>query len=360
MQAYQYLCNSLWAVLWTQPFGNVGYMSEPTVFEEDLPDTTRAVRISAAGGPEVMEFTKIPAPSAGPGQLLVRTAAAGVNFIETYQRSGVYPVEYPFIPGAEGTGRVLAIGEGVNGFQLGQRIATAEASTGTYAQHFVVDAAKAMSVPDEVTDEQAAALPLQGATAHYLINSTYRVSPGETVLTHAGAGGVGQLLTQLLKARGARVITTTSTDEKAAIAQAAGADYVLTYENFAEEVKRITDGDGVSVVYDGVGKDTFQGSLESVAVRGMMVLYGGASGQVPPVDPQQLNTRGGLFLTRPSLNWYLRNSGERSWRLTELFAALTDGNLTLNIGGQFKLADAARAHEALESRRTTGKLILTA
>ncbi|GAA4917581.1 quinone oxidoreductase [Nesterenkonia rhizosphaerae] len=338
--------------------GTLCHMSEPTVYEEDLPDVITVVQAREAGGVEVFESAEVPAPRPAEGQLLVKTAAAGVNFIETYQRSGVYAVEYPFVPGKEGTGTVLALGDGVESFSIGQRVATTEAATGTYASHFLVDAAKAVAVPDEITDEQAAALPLQGVTAHYLINSTYKVAPGETVLTHAGAGGVGQILTQLLKARGARVITTTSSEEKAEIAQAAGADHVLGYDGFAEKVREITNGDGVSVVYDGVGKDTFQGSLESLAVRGMLVLFGGASGQVPPFDLQELNARGGLFVTRPSVQWYLRNAEERNWRFTELFAHLSSGDLKLNIGGTYPLAEAGRAQDDLENRRTTGKLIL--
>ncbi len=341
----------------TQPEGISPRMSEPTMFEEDFPDTAVVTRAREAGGPEVFETLEVPAPTPGRGQLLVKTAAAGVNFIETYQRSGVYPVEYPFVPGSEGAGEIIAVGEGVESFSTGQRVASTEA-IGTYSTHFVVDAAKAVAVPDGVSDEQAAALPLQGVTAHYLINSTYRVSPGETVLTHAGAGGVGQILTQLLKARGARVITTTSTPEKAEVAEAAGADYVLGYEGFAEKVRQITNDEGVSVVYDGVGKDTFTGSLDSLAVRGTMVLFGGASGQVPPYDLQDLNKRGGLYITRPAVHWYLRNAEERTWRFTELFAALTSGDLKLNIGGSYPLAEAGRAHQDLEGRKTTGKLLL--
>ncbi len=333
-------------------------MSEQTVFPEDLPDSALAVRAEEAGGTDVFSAAEVSLPSPGEGQILVQTAAAGVNFIETYQRSGVYPVQYPFVPGAEGTGTVISVGEGVEAFAVGDRVATAEAATGTYSTHFLVNAAKAVHVPDEVTDEQAAALPLQGITAHYLINSTYRVSAGETVLTHAGAGGVGQILTQLLKAKGARVITTTSTEEKAEIAQAAGADYVLKYEGFAEEVREITKGEGVAVVYDGVGKDTFEGSLDSLAVRGTLVLFGGASGQVPPYDLQDLNRRGGLYVTRPSIGWYLQNAQERAWRFSELFASLTSGELQLTVGGTYPLTEAGRAHADLEGRRTTGKLLL--
>lgn len=328
------------------------------MFEEDLPETARVTRARQAGGVEVFENVEVPAPTPGSGQLLVKTAAAGVNFIETYQRGGVYPVQYPFTPGGEGAGEIVAAGDGVEGFRIGQRVTTSEAATGTYSSHFLVEASKAVVVPEGVSSEQAAALPLQGVTAHYLVNSTYKVSPGQTVLTHAGAGGVGQILTQLLKAKGARVITTTSTSEKAEIAQAAGADYVLDYDGFAERVHEITKGEGVPVVYDGVGKDTFTGSLESLAVRGTMVLFGGASGQVPPLDLQDLNRRGGLYVTRPAMNWYLRNTEERNWRFTELFTALTGGDLKLNIGGTYPLAEAGRAQDDLENRRTTGKLLL--
>ncbi len=333
-------------------------MNEQSVFPEDLPDRARVVHAAQAGGSEVLTPAEVALPEPGPNQVLVETAAVGVNFIETYQRSGVYPMEYPFTPGTEAMGTVLAVGESVESLSAGQRVTTMEAATGTYASHFLVDAAKAVAVPDEVTDEQAAALPLQGITAHYLMNSTYRVAPGQTVLTHAGAGGVGQILTQLLKAKGARVITTCSTEEKAQIAQAAGADYVLGYENFAEKVHEITKGEGVAAVFDGVGKQTYLGSLESLAVRGTFVLYGGASGQVPPLDPQDLNRRGGLYLTRPATHWYLRNAEERSWRYAELFDSLTSGDLKLSIGASYPLEEAGRAHDDLENRRTTGKLVL--
>lgn len=339
-------------------FGTLGRMNAQDVFPEDLPSSATQIRVEQTGGPEVLQAVETGLPEPGAHQVLVESGAAGVNFIETYQRSGVYPMEAPFVPGSEGTGTVIAVGEKVESLSIGERIATCEAATGTYSTHFLVDSVKAVKVPDEVSDEQAAALPLQGVTAHYLINSTYRVSPGETVLTHAGAGGVGQLLTQLLKNRGARVITTTSTPQKAEIAQRAGADYVLGYEDFAEKVKEITKDEGVSVVYDGVGRDTFDGSLASLAIRGTMVLFGGASGQVPPLDLQELNRRGGLFVTRPAVHWYLRNAEERAWRFSELFGLLTEGELRLDIGGVYPLAEAARAHEDLEGRRTTGKLVL--
>lgn len=339
-------------------FGSLGRMNAQDVFPEDLPSSATEIRVERSGGPEVLQAVETGLPEPESHQVLVESAAAGVNFIETYQRSGVYPMSRPFVPGSEGAGTVIAVGEKVETLSIGERVATCEAATGTYSTHFLVDAAKAVKVPDEVSDKQAAALPLQGVTAHYLINSTYRVSPGETVLTHAGAGGVGQLLTQLLKIRGARVITTTSTPEKAEIAQRAGADYVLGYEGFAERAREIAKDEGVSVVYDGVGRDTFEGSLSSLAVRGTMVLFGGASGQVPPLDLQELNRRGGLFITRPAVHWYLRNAEERAWRFSELFGLLAEGKLSLDIGGSYPLAEAARAHEDLEGRRSTGKLVL--
>ncbi len=340
-------------------FGTLSAMAEQTVFPEDLPGSMTVTQAEQAGGIEVLRSAEVPVPEPGRGQILVETAAAGVNFIETYQRSGVYPVTYPFTPGTEGAGKVAAIGEGVEKFSVGDRVCTVESATGTYATHFLVDVSRAVRIPENVTFEQAAALPLQGITAHYLINSAYRVSTGETVLTHAGAGGVGQLLTQLLKAKGARVITTTSSPEKAEVAQAAGADYVLGYDGFADKVLEITKDQGVPVVYDGVGRDTYEGSMRSLAVRGTLVVFGGASGQVPPLDLQDLNRRGGLYVTRPSINWYLRNAEERAWRFSELFAALGDRSLEISIGATYALADAGQAQDDLENRRTTGKLLLT-
>lgn len=316
-----------------------------------------AIVARQSGGPEVLELAEVDRPVAGPGQLLVKVAATGVNFIETYQRGGMYKVPYPFTPGTEAAGTVEELGEGVEGFSVGSRVATAE-GTRCYAGYTLLDAAKALPVPDGVDDLSAAALPLQGMTAHYLINSSFRVEPGHTVLVHAGAGGVGLLITQLLKARGARVITTVSTDEKETLSREAGADEVLRYEGFTDAVRELTHGEGVNVVYDGVGKDTFDSSLSSLRTRGFMVLFGAASGAVPPVDPQRLAAGGSLSLTRPTLAHFLLNPQERLWRSSEIFKAVTDGSLTVRIGATYPLADARSAHEDLEGRRTTGKVLL--
>jgi NADPH2:quinone reductase len=316
-----------------------------------------AIVARQSGGPEVLESAEVERPTPGPGQLLIKVAATGVNFIETYQRGGMYKVTYPFTPGSEVAGTVEEVGEGVEGFTVGSRVATAEGQE-CYAEYTVLDAAKALPVPDGVDLHTAAALPLQGMTAHYLINSSFNVQPGHTALVHAGAGGVGLLITQLLKTRGARVITTVSTDEKEELARTAGADEVLRYEGFAEAVRQITNGVGVDVVYDGVGKDTFDGSLASLRARGFLVLFGAASGAVPPVDPQRLNAGGSLSLTRPKLADFLANPQERLWRSSEIFAAVADGSLNVRIGASYPLAEARRAHEDLEGRRTTGKVLL--
>ncbi len=318
---------------------------------------THAIIAPQAGGPEVLEAVELETPEPGPGQLLVRVSATGVNFIETYQRSGLYKVQYPFVPGAEAAGTVEAVGDGVVDFAVGDRVATGEGSH-TYASHTLVAAEKAIRVPDGVDDHTAAALPLQGMTAHYLINSSFRVEPGHTVLTHAGAGGVGLLLIQLLKARGARVITTVSNDEKAELARAAGADDVLPYAGFPHKVRELTHGEGVNVVYDGVGKATFDGSMSSLRTRGTLVLFGAASGPVPPLDPQKLNAAGSLTLMRPSLGHFLLNARERHWRATEIFEAAANGSLKVRIGATYSLREAAQAHRDLEGRRTTGKVLL--
>jgi NADPH2:quinone reductase len=316
-----------------------------------------AIVVRQSGGPEVLELAEVNRPTPGPGQLLIKVAATGVNFIETYQRGGMYKVAYPFTPGSEAAGVVEAVGEGVEGFTVGSKVATAEGQE-CYAGYTVLDVAKALPVPDGVDLLTAAALPLQGMTAHYLINSSFKVEPGHTVLVHAGAGGVGLLITQLLKSRGARVITTVSTDEKEALSKGAGADVVLRYDGFADAVRDLTDGAGVQVVYDGVGKDTFDGSLASLRTRGFLVLFGAASGAVPPVDPQRLNAGGSLSLTRPKLADFLANPQERLWRSSEVFGAAADGSLKVRIGATYPLAEARRAHEDLQGRRTTGKVLL--
>lgn len=316
-----------------------------------------AITAREAGGPEVLTMSERELPVPGPGQLLVKVTAAGVNFIDTYKRSGVYKVQYPFTPGSEAAGTVEDLGEGVTGFSPGDRVATAE-GIGCYAGYALIDEDKALPVPHDLDDFTAAALPLQGMTAHYLINSTFRVEPDHTVLLHAGAGGVGLLMIQLLKARGAHVITTVSTDEKEQLARDAGADQVLRYDGFAAKVRDLTSGTGADVVYDGVGKDTFDDSLASLRVRGSLVLFGAASGPVPPFDPQRLNAGGSLYLTRPTMGHYLRDVRERRWRSDEVFAAAAEGSLKVRIGARYPLAEAARAHDDLEQRRTTGKVIL--
>ena len=319
----------------------------------------KAVVVRATGGPEALELADVEAPSPGAGELLVDVAAAGVNFIDCYHREGRYLLDLPFGPGLEGAGRVRAVGADVTGFAVGDRVAWAQ-SLGSYAEQAVVPVADAVPVPDGVDDETAGALLLQGLTAHYLVASTYPVQKGDAVLVHAAAGGVGLLLVQLAKARGAHVIGTVSTEAKEALAREAGADEVIRYDlvDFAPEVRELTDGAGVSVVYDGVGAATFDGSLAVLKPRGMLALFGASSGAVPPVDPQRLNHAGSVFLTRPSLGAHVASREELEWRAGELFAAVEDGSLTVRIGGRYPLADARRAHEDLEGRRTTGKVLL--
>lgn len=316
----------------------------------------KAIVVPQAGGPEILRYEDVDLPEPGPRQLLVKVAAAGVNFIDTYKRAGVYPMSYPFIPGAEAAGTVVSAGRD-SGFREGDRVATAEGG-GTYSQYTVMDADVALPVPAGISDETAAALMLQGMTAHYLCNSTFPVQEGQTALVHAGAGGVGLLLIQLLKAKGATVITTVSTEEKELLARGAGADHVLRYEGFTGQVRALTGGTGVDVVYDGVGAATFDASLASLRTRGMMVLFGGASGQVPPFDIQRLNSSGSLFLTRPTLAHYLLTPEERQWRARELFDAVLAGTLDVRIGATYPLSEASRAQADLEGRRTTGKVLL--
>lgn len=324
----------------------------------------RAIQAVTAGGPEVLTLHEVPDPSPGPGEVLVDVAAAGVNFIDTYRRSGVYPMPFPHIVGSEGAGRVAALGEGVTTLAVGDRVAWSDAA-GSYAERVCVSAERALPVPDGVSDTQAAALPLQGLTAHYLATSTFPLQPGQWALVHAGAGGVGLLLIQLAVARGAHVVTTVSTAEKADLARAAGAEAVIRYDQLTDLpaelpalVREATGGRGVDVVYDGVGKATFDASLASLRPRGMMVLFGGASGQVPPFDLQRLNSGGSLFVTRPTLVHYTADPAELHQRARELFDAVTAGTLDVRIGSTYPLAEAAQAHRDLEGRRSTGKLVL--
>ncbi|MGW8565739.1 quinone oxidoreductase family protein [Isoptericola sp. NPDC055881] len=323
-----------------------------------------AVVARAAGGPEVLEYVEQPDPSPGPGELLVRVAAAGVNFIDTYRRGGVYPMDYPHVVGVEGAGTVEALGDGVENFVVGDRVAWNEAP-GSYAELAVVPATNAVAVPTGLDLVPAAALPLQGMTAHYLVASTFEVGPGHDVLLTAGAGGVGLLATQLATARGGRVITTVSSPEKAALSSAAGAAHTVDYaamDDLATElpavVRDLTDGRGVHVVYDGVGRATFDASLASLRPRGTLVLFGGASGQVPPFDPQRLNSGGSLYLTRPTLAHYTLTRAELEWRASEVLGAAASGDLDVRVGATFALADAEQAHRALEGRATTGKVLL--
>jgi len=316
----------------------------------------RAIAVTAVGGPEVLVATELPDPSPGTGQLLVRVTASGVNFIDTYQRSGVYPMALPFVPGAEGVGVVQAVGTGADPALIGTRVAWATAP-GSYAELVLVAADQAIGVPDGVSDAEAASVLLQGMTAHYLVTSTYQVEAGQTVLVHAGAGGTGLVLTQLAVARGARVITTVSSDAKEELSRAAGAS--LRYgDDLAMRVRELTDGDGVAAVYDGVGATTFDASLAALRIRGMLVLFGAASGPVPPVDPQRLNAAGSVFLTRPTLAHHVRAPEELRWRAGAVLAAVLDGSLRLRVGATYPLAEAARAHTDLESRSTTGSLVL--
>jgi NADPH2:quinone reductase len=321
-----------------------------------------AATLSATGGPEVLEYGQAEVPSPAPGEVLVKVAAAGVNFIDTYLRSGVYPLTLPAVLGSEGAGVVEAVGEGVTGLAVGDRVAWADGNRGAYAEYDVVLAERLVHVPEGVDLETAAAAMLQGMTAHYLVNSTWQLAAGQSALVHAAAGGMGLLLTQLGKAKGARIIGTTSTEAKERMAREHGADEVIRYtevEDLAAEVRALTDGGrGVDVVYDGVGKTTFDASLASLRKRGMMVLYGGASGQVPPFDIQRLNRQGALFLTRPTLGVYIETREELEWRAGEILGAAADGSLKINIGARFPLAQAADAHIALAGRGTTGKVLL--
>lgn len=319
-----------------------------------------AVVVERTGGPEVLQLQDQRTPAPGEGQVRVDVTAAGVNFIDAYQRSGIYPVDTPFIVGSEGAGTVSEVGPGVTGLSIGDRIAWAMVPGSGYASEVLVPAARAVTVPDGLDEQTAAAVMLQGMTAHYLTESTFPVQAGQTALVHASAGGMGLLLTQMIAGKGARVIGTTSTAEKARLAKDAGADEVVLYtgQDVVEEVRRLTDGEGVDVVYDGVGRSTFDASLDSLRLRGVMVLFGAASGPVPPVDPQTLNQKGSLFLTRPQLAHHITSREELEWRASAVLGQAASGQLSVRIGGRYPLADAARAHEDLEGRRTTGKLLI--
>ena len=318
-----------------------------------------AIQVEAYGGPEALTYVEVPTPEPKSGEVRVAVEAAGVNFIDVYHRSGAYPGSLPLILGQEAAGLVDAIGQGVVEFKKGDRVAFAS-QMGAYAEYVVVPETKLVPVPDEVDTATAAAAMLQGLTAHYLTPSTYPIGPGDQVLVHAAAGGVGLLLCQLAKRRGAYVIGTTSSEAKAALARAAGADEVILYTetDFVAETKRLTGGHGVHVVYDSVGKTTFDASLNALRPRGYMVLFGQSSGAVPPFNPQILNAKGSLFLTRPTLGHYTAERGELLQRVNDLFTWIAASELNVRIDRRFPLAEAAQAHQALEARRTSGKLLL--
>jgi NADPH2:quinone reductase len=319
----------------------------------------QAIRVHKTGGPEVLRYERVERPSPGPGQALVQVEAAGLNFIEVYQRTGRYKVALPFTPGSEAGGKVVELGEGVRGLKVGDQVAS-QSFSGSYAEFALTPAERLVLLPSGVSARVGAAVMLQGITAHYLAYSTFPLAPEHTCLVHAAAGGVGLLLCQIAHRRGARVIGTVSTEEKAALARQAGADEVILYtqQDFATETKRLTGGAGVQVVYDSVGRTTFTKSLDCLGPRGMMVLYGQSSGPVEPVDPQILNQKGSLFLTRPTVAHYVATKAEFLERASAVLGWVADGSLKVRIGHEFPLAAAAEAHTELEARRTTGKVLL--
>jgi NADPH2:quinone reductase len=319
----------------------------------------RAIRFHETGGPEVLRLENIAEPSLGDGELLIDVEATGVNFIDTYYRQGWYPTTLPSTLGSEAAGVVRSIGAEVSGFKVGDRVVS-QSVRGSYAERAAVPAATAVVIPEGVSSKVAAAVWLQGITAHYLSTSLFPLQPGHRALVHAAAGGVGLLLCQMAKRRGAYVIGTASTPEKRALARGAGADEMIDYttQDFSAETRRITGGAGVHVVYDSVGKDTFDKSLDCLMPRGMMALYGQSSGRVPPFDPQILNRKGSLYLTRPTAGHYIATRDELEHRATDLFEWLNRGLLNVHIGAEFPLARAADAHRALEGRQTTGKVLL--
>lgn len=320
----------------------------------------KAIRVNQHGGPEVLGYEDVDVPEPGPGEVRVKLSAAGVNYIDTYQRTGLYPQSLPFTLGLEGAGEVEAVGDGVEEFSPGDYAAWAGVP-GSYAEHVVAPAEKLVPVNVTLVEARvAAAAMLQGMTAHYLTHSTFPLEEGHVALVHAAAGGVGLLMCQMAKMRGATVIGTVGTEEKAKLAKSAGADHTILYteQDFAAETRRITGGEGVNVVYDGVGQATFDGGLDVLRPRGYMVLFGASSGPVPPVDLQILNQKGGLFVTRPSLAQYTASREELLWRAESVLSWIGNDTLSIRIGETYSLADAEQAHRDLEGRGTTGKLLL--
>jgi NADPH2:quinone reductase len=320
----------------------------------------KAIQITTVGGPEVLKVTKLPDPTPGSGEVLIRVSATGVNFIDVYYREGKYKAPLPFILGAEGSGVVAALGEGVTDFTVGQSVAW-YGPLGSYAELAVVKAGIVVPLPAGLSLDTAAAVMMQGITAHYLSHSLYQLKAGETALVHAAAGGVGALLTQIASAIGVRVIATVSTEQKAGVARAAGASEVILYteQDFEKETKRLTDGKGVDVVYDGVGKTTFEQSLRCLRPRGMLAVYGAASGPVPPFDLARLASMGSLFITRPISLDYVKTREELTQRTDDLFRWILEGKLNVRIDRTYPLENAAQAHVDLESRNTMGKLLLS-
>jgi NADPH:quinone reductase len=319
-----------------------------------------AIRINQTGGPDVLRYETVPDPHPGPLQVRIRIEAIGVNFVDVYNRTGHYPVPVPFTPGSEAAGTVDEIGHGVIEVRVGDRVAYSGPHGGAYAELQVIAADRVVVLPPGVTTKQGAAAMLQGMTAHYLATSTFPLAQGHTALVHAAAGGTGLLLTQVARRRGARVIGTTSTPEKAELAKRAGASDVILYtqQDFEVEARRLTDGRGVDVVYDSVGRTTFEKSLRSLKTRGMMVLFGGSSGPAPMVDPLALTRIGSLYLTRPSLAHYTADPVEMHRRAADILSWIADGTLVIRIDHEYPLREAAEAHRALESRATTGKVLL--
>ena len=319
----------------------------------------KAIQIRATGGPEVLELAELPIPVPGPGQVLIRVEAIGVNFIEIYFRKGTYKAALPLIPGSEAAGTIEELGSGVNGFKIGDMVASVAVS-GSYAEYALVPAAQLVKVPTGVSPEKAAAAMLQGMTAHYLAYSTYPLKAGETAVVHAGAGGVGLLLTQMARRIGARVITTVSSEAKAELSREAGASDAIIYteQDFEVEVKRLTNGKGADVVYDSVGKTTFEKSLNCLRPRGMLALFGGSSGPVPPFDLIQLSSKGSLYITRPTLWHYVATRAELEWRAGDVLGWAAAGELNLRTEHVYSLTDAAQAQTDMESRKTTGKILL--
>ncbi len=320
----------------------------------------KAIVVHEIGGPEVLKYEEAPRPEPGAGEARIKVEAAGLNFIDIYVRTGQYKTALPVIPGQEAAGTVDAVGPGVTEVKPGERVVVFAGDLKSYAEYAVAPAWKLVPLPREVSTQQAAAVMLQGLTAQYLVTSTYSVQPGTSAVVHAAAGGVGQLLVQMVKLHGGRVIGTASTADKIKLARELGADEMINYieQDFEPEVKRLTGGRGVDVVYDSVGKDTFDRSLNCLRPRGYLVLYGQSSGRVPPLDPQTLNAKGSLFLTRPTLGHYVATREELLWRANDLFERLAEGKLKVRIDKTFPLAQATEAHQYLASRQAMGKVLL--